>query len=176
MRALQRKPALSNCGRSGNPGLFAVTWKYCFATERGLFFTIVPRRSIYGRSFCEMLFHYQIHDYYLCRQSVDMRKGIDSLSGIVSHHLGKNPLSGDLFIFINRRGNQVKMLHWQGDGFALFYKRLERGTYEFSPAGGLFSGEQITAERLLFLLQGVQLCSVRKRKRYTHFAGFAVDN
>ena len=109
-----------------------------------------------------MLFHYQIRDYYLCATFTDMRKGIDSLSGMVTNELQKNPFTGDLFIFINRRKNQIKMLHWQGDGFALFYKRLEKGTYEFP------SGESLNAERLLFLLQGVVLKSVKKRTRYSH--------
>ena len=85
-----------------------------------------------------------------------------SLCGLVNNELKQSPLSGDLFIFINRRKTQVKMLHWQGDGFAVFYKRLERGTYEV-PATGLLNSEQV-----LFLLQGVVLQSVKKRKRYSH--------
>ena len=93
-----------------------------------------------------------------------MRKGIDSLTGTVRNELLKNPLTGDLFIFINRRKNQIKMLHWQGDGYALFYKRLEKGTYENPSSEHLY----ITTEQLLFLLQGVMLKSVRKHKRYVH--------
>ena len=91
-----------------------------------------------------------------------MRKGIDSLAGVVVNELGKNPLTGDLFIFINRRKSQLKMLHWQGDGYALFYKRLEQGTYE------LPVNNQITYEQVLFLLQGLVLKSVEKHKRYSH--------
>lgn len=109
-----------------------------------------------------MLFHYQIRDYYLCTTFTDMRKGIDSLSGIVTNELRKSPLTGDLFIFVNRRKNQLKMLHWQGDGYAIFYKRLEKGTYEFPKEN------KITCEQLLFLLQGVVLKSVKKHARYTH--------
>lgn len=109
-----------------------------------------------------MLFHYQVLNYYLCTVQADMRKGIDALSGIVTNELQKNPLTGDLFIFINRRKNQLKMLHWQGDGYAVFYKRLEKGTYEFP------KGNTITSEQLLFLLQGVVLKSVKKHARYTH--------
>lgn len=109
-----------------------------------------------------MLFHYQICNYYLCATFTDMRKGIDSLSGLVNNELHKNPFTGDLFIFINRRKNQIKMLHWQGDGFAVFYKRLEKGTYEFP------TGEFLNAEQLLFLLQGVTLKSIKKRPRYSH--------
>ena len=115
-----------------------------------------------------MLFHYQVRDYFLYSQFIDMRKGIDSLAGIVTNHLQKDALTGDLFIFINRRGNQIKMLHWQGDGFGVFYKRLEKGTFEL-PANNLnLSSQQISPEKLLFILQGVSLKSVKKRMRYTH--------
>jgi transposase len=94
-----------------------------------------------------------------------MRKGIDSLCGIVKNELNKSPLLGDLFIFINRRRNQIKMLHWQGDGFAVFYKRLEKGTYEVPTAKN--NCAEITAEQLLFILQGVVLKSVKKKPRYS---------
>ena len=109
-----------------------------------------------------MLFHYQVRDYYLYTSHTDMRKGIDSLVGLVNNELKKNPLSGDLFIFINRKKNQLKLLHWQGDGYAVFYKRLEKGTYEFPKEN------KITSEQLLFLLQGIVLKSVKKHKRYSH--------
>lgn len=109
-----------------------------------------------------MLFHYQVRGYYLCTTHTDMRKGVDSLAGLVTNELKKSPLSGDLFIFINRRKNQIKMLHWQGDGYAIFYKRLEKGTYEIP------DNNHITGEQLLFLLQGVILKSVKKHIRYSH--------
>lgn len=114
-----------------------------------------------------MLFHYQVREYFLYSGFVDMRKGIDSLSGLVKNELGKNPLTGDLFIFINRRRRQIKMLHWQGDGFAVFYKRLEKGTYEVLPAENKADSILITPEKLLFILQGVTLKSVKKRTRYS---------
>lgn len=107
-----------------------------------------------------MLFHYPIREYYFYSDAVDMRKGIDSLVGIVRSSMS-DPLSGTLFIFLNKRRTQIKMLHWQGDGFAVFYKRLERGTYE-SVNGGIIKSEQ-----LLFLLQGVVIKSIRKHKRYS---------
>jgi transposase len=113
-----------------------------------------------------MLFHYQIRNYYLYDQSADMRSGIDSLSGLVRNQLQKNPLSGDLFIFVNKRKTQLKLLHWQEDGFALFYKRLEKGTYELPKLKG--NSPQINAEQLLFMLQGIALKTLQKHKRYTH--------
>jgi transposase len=114
-----------------------------------------------------MLFHYQIRSYFLYTETTDMRKGIDSLSGIVSNELKKNPLTGDLFIFMNARRNQLKMLHWQGDGFALYYKRLEKGTYEL-PDKSNSNCLDLTPERLLHILQGVVLKSVQLRIRYQH--------
>ena len=79
-----------------------------------------------------------------------MRKCIDFLSGIVSNKFKKNPLKGDLFIFMNARHNQLKMLHWQGDGFALYYKRLEKGTYEL-PDNQKNNCLDLTPDRLLHM-------------------------
>ena len=114
-----------------------------------------------------MLFHYQVRDYYLYPGVVDMRKGIDSLAAIVNNELGKDPLTGDLFVFINRRRKQIKMLHWQDDGFALFYKRLEKGTYELPAVMNNSRAFSLTADQLIFILQGVSLKSVKKRTRYS---------
>ena len=114
-----------------------------------------------------MLFHYHIKNYYVYSQSTDMRRGIDSLSGLVTNQLKQNPLCGDLYIFLNRRKTQLKLLHWQDDGFALFFKRLEKGTYELPSLDGNLSS-QINAEQLLFMLQGVALKTVQKRLRYSH--------
>lgn len=103
--------------------------------------------------------------YFLYRHQTDMRKGFDGLSGIVRNDLGQDPLSGDVFIFINRRRNQVKLLLWEGDGFSLYYKRLERGTYEVPSTG---DGVSVTLRReeLMLILQGISLRSVQRRKRY----------
>ena len=68
--------------------------------------------------------------YYLHVNATDMRKGFDSLCGIVTSELKMDVLSGAVFIFINKKHNQVKLLLWEGDGFAIYYKRLEKGTYE----------------------------------------------
>lgn len=64
-------------------------------------------------------------------ESVDGRKGIDSLAGVVQSVLQGDPMSGDLFVFKNRRGDKLKILAWLGDGFALYLRRLERGTFAF---------------------------------------------
>ena len=100
--------------------------------------------------------------YYLYRGHADVRKSFDSLSGMVRDHLQKDPLSGDVFVFMNRRRNQIKLLCWERDGFMMFYKRLEKGTYEL-PAG---ADELVSVEVLSCLLQGIRLSTVRKRTRY----------
>jgi len=101
--------------------------------------------------------------YFLYRLPCDMRFGMYSLSGLVRNELGQDPLSGDVFVFIGKRGNQIRLLQWDGDGFALYIKKLEQGTFEW-PAG---DEEVITSHQLTLLLQGVMLKTVRLRKRYS---------
>lgn len=107
-----------------------------------------------------------VHRCYLYRGRTDMRKGIDTLSGLVRNELGKDPLSGELFVFFNRSHSLVKILMWDQDGFALYQKRLERGTFEM-PDGHLVH-EAITAGQLNLILAGVSLKNVRLRPRYQH--------
>lgn len=104
--------------------------------------------------------------YYLYRSPTDMRKGFDSLCGIVTSELRMNVLSGSVFIFINKKRGQVKLLLWEGDGFAIYYKRLEKGTYELPATNDNTNNIAISNEALQYILQGVFLKSVRKRKRY----------
>jgi transposase len=102
--------------------------------------------------------------YFFYRQQADMRKGFDGLSGYVRNELGRDPLTGDIFIFINRRRNQIKLLLFEGDGFSVYHKRLERGSYEI-PDGGE-DCLVLQRDQLQFILQGVVLKSVRRRKRF----------
>lgn len=101
--------------------------------------------------------------YFLYRKPCDMRYGIYSLAGLVRNELGLAPLSGDVFVFIGKRANQVRLLQWDRDGFALYIKRLERGTFEW-PSGG---SAALTSQQVTFLMEGVMLKTVRLRKRYT---------
>lgn len=101
--------------------------------------------------------------YFLYRTPCDMRFGIYSLAGLVRNELGQNPLSGDVFVFIGKRGNQVRLLQWDRDGFALYIKKLEQGTFEW-PEG---NQPAITSHSMTLLMEGVMLKSVRLRKRYT---------
>ena len=67
--------------------------------------------------------------YQLYNKSCDMRKSFDGLSGLVSNELGRDPLSGEVFIFLNRHRNLIKLLHWESGGFVMYYKRLETGRF-----------------------------------------------
>jgi transposase len=109
---------------------------------------------------------------FLCTVAADMRKSFDGLAEMVRQHLGQDPLSGDLFVFRSKRGDRVKLLYWNSDGLAIWYKRLEEGTFVFPaiPVDGQGKvgehGLTIRAADLAMLLDGIDLSSVRRRKRY----------
>ena len=88
------------------------------------------------------------HNYYIYTISVDMRKGYDGLSGLVRNEWKKDPLSGDVFIFLSKQRNKIKLLHWQNDGFIIYSKRLEKGTFELPKDHSI----EITAHQLQFIL------------------------
>lgn len=104
--------------------------------------------------------------YYLFQSPTDMRKGFDSLSGIVSSQMDCNSTSGDVFIFLNRARTHVKLLLWEGDGFSLYYKRLEQGTYELPVYTNSGSTMSVTSQQLQCILQGIKLTKIEYRKRY----------
>lgn len=103
--------------------------------------------------------------YFLYREDTDMRKGFDGLSGVVRQALNKDPLSGDVFIFLNKRRTQIKLLLWERDGFSIYHKRLERGTYEL-PLHNSTHGIELRSDELMLILQGISLKSVRRRGRF----------
>jgi transposase len=94
-----------------------------------------------------------------------MRKGFDSLSGIVKSQMALNALNGSVFIFMNRRRTHVKLLLWEGDGFSIYYKRLEKGTYEFPSGLNQSATIAVDARQLQFILQGVSLKKISLRPR-----------
>ncbi|MCC6599222.1 MAG: IS66 family insertion sequence element accessory protein TnpB [Crocinitomicaceae bacterium] len=107
------------------------------------------------------------HRYFVYRSACDMRKGFDGLSGLVMNEFKLDPLSGDVFVFFSRTGNRVKLLRWEDDGFAIYSKRLEKGTYEMlrDKNGGVI---EIKSEQMQFILSGIILSSVKKKVRYEH--------
>lgn len=107
-------------------------------------------------------------NFHLYRHATDMRKGFDGLSGLVRNKLGKDPLDGSAYIFLNRRGNRIKILVWEAGGFTLYYKLLEKGTFQ-RPA--LLENQQssnVSWQQLMLIVQGIELQSVKHRKRYKH--------
>lgn len=101
----------------------------------------------------------------------DMRKSFDGLCGLVEQELGQQVESGHLFLFFNRRHNRVKVLYFVGDGLVIFYRRLERGTFEVPRTAKAeddkTSGVELRWSDLALILEGIELSSVRRRKRWT---------
>ena len=95
-------------------------------------------------------------------EPTDMSYGINSLAGLVCNKLGFDPMNGDVFVFLGKRSNQIRFLQWDRDGFAMYIKKLEQGTFERP----VLPGNAVSSGQLSLLLQGVRLVSVRYRKRY----------
>jgi transposase len=104
---------------------------------------------------------------FVALEPVDMRRGFDGLSALVQQVLELDPLSGHMFLFRNRRRDRLKILFWDGDGYALFYKRLARGTFEFPvPEAPHSRSVEIRSSELSMLLDGIELRGRRRRPRY----------
>jgi transposase len=104
--------------------------------------------------------------YFLYQGYADMRKGFDGLSGLVEQQMHRSVLSGDVYVFVNRRRNMIKLLCWDQDGFALYHKRLERGCYELPKT----ADSELKTDLLMCILSGIKIGSIKKRKRYVHSA------
>jgi len=104
--------------------------------------------------------------YFLYREPTDIRRSFDGLCGLVTERLGQNPMSGDVFIFINKPRNRMKLLKWEPGGFVLFYKRLERGTFELPdpPIAGL--SHRIGYGELTMMVTGISMRYAKKRRRF----------
>jgi transposase len=107
---------------------------------------------------------------WLATVPTDMRKGFDGLVQLVSSHVRKNVLEGGLFVFVNRRRDRIKLLWWEEDGLAIFYKRLERGTFELPKVAADTTSVVLTPTELGLILGGIELSSVRRRNRYKRSA------
>lgn len=95
----------------------------------------------------------------------DMRKGFNGLSGLVRQEFDADPTDGSLFIFINRRRDRMKLLHFEGGGFWLYYRLLESGTFELLKSDAGTHRLQLDATELAMLLSGVSLVAARKRRK-----------
>lgn len=111
---------------------------------------------------------------FLCTQPTDMRRSFDGLMGMTQQLLKQDPLSGHLFVFRNRNRDRLKILYWDRDGLAIWYKRLEQGTFQFPtdllPKEKHAAGVEVTASQLSLLLGGIDLRSVKQRKRWKQSA------
>jgi transposase len=97
-------------------------------------------------------------------EPVDGRKSFDGLAAVVTTQLGRDPLSGDWFVFKNRRGDRLKILAWQGDGFALYLRRLERGTFAFPATKA--TEVSVTTTELAMILGGIEWQATKRRPRF----------
>ena len=101
---------------------------------------------------------------WLLATPTDMRKSFDGLVGLAQEHCQQNVLDGGLFLFVNKRRDRIKLLWWDDDGLVIWYKRLEAGTFEVPVSDD--SHITLTTTQLSLLLGGIELASVKQRKRY----------
>jgi transposase len=102
---------------------------------------------------------------YLCVEPTDMRKSYDTLALLVRDHLRGDPLSGSWFVFRGKRGNRLKILYFDGDGYAIWQKRLEVGTFEFPKVPVEATSVEVRAADLALILSGIDLAA-KRRHRY----------
>ncbi|MEA3421073.1 MAG: IS66 family insertion sequence element accessory protein TnpB [Acidobacteriota bacterium] len=104
--------------------------------------------------------------FYLYTHPTDMRKGFNGLSGIIISTLKCDPLSGDVYVFINRRKDRIKLLFWDKGGFWIFYKLLEKGTFQrpFSELGK--DSVDLSYDELIMILEGIDLSTIKRKTRY----------
>jgi transposase len=103
---------------------------------------------------------------YLCTSPCDMRRSFDGLHALATDTMRLNAFDGHLFVFGNRRRDRVKILYWDRDGFAVWAKRLEEGTYALPFGDSSESRREITAQELGAILSGIDLSHAKRRKRY----------
>jgi transposase len=103
---------------------------------------------------------------FLCMQVTDMRRSFDRLAEMVQQSLQQDPLSGHLFVFRNRSGDKLKIFYWDSDGFAQWYKRLEEGIFRFPRIVDGQSSIEVKASELAMLLEGIDLRSIKRIKRF----------
>lgn len=106
--------------------------------------------------------------YFLYLPPCDMRRSFAGLTGMVTNEMQRDCTTGDVFLFINKNRNKIKLLVWDRTGFAIYYKQLTEGTFELPQACSDSQQLSVSWENLIMILEGIQLKSVRLRKRKTH--------
>jgi transposase len=104
--------------------------------------------------------------YYLCAGSCDLRKGFDSLSGVVRSEMGRNPLSGEVFIFVNKPCTSIKLLHWERGGLVIYHKRLERGRFSLPALNTTTQSFHLQWTDLVMMIEGISFEKIRYKKRF----------
>ena len=108
----------------------------------------------------------QHNKFHLFRPRVDMRKGFDGLSGLIRSQMNRNPMDGEVYIFINKRRDKMKLLVWEPGGFMLYYKRLEQGTFELPKVAQDQDHIHIKWETIMLMISGIRLEKIIQKKRY----------
>lgn len=103
------------------------------------------------------------HTFLLYPKACDMRKSFNGLCGIVANELGRAAHNGEVFVFINRKNNQMKLLHWEPGGFVLYYKRLEQGTFAKAKGDRI----QISWSDLVLMVEGIQILKSSQKRRFS---------
>ena len=105
---------------------------------------------------------------FLYRLPTDMRKSFHGLVALTESALKQDPLSGSLFVFVNRRRDRIKILYWGQTGFCIWYQQLQKGTYQLPDEDSLAEREtiEVTRSQLSLILDGIDLSSARQRKRF----------
>lgn len=104
--------------------------------------------------------------YYLYLGVTDMRKSFDGLCGLVQDELQRNPFSGEVFLFINKKGDKLKLLKWEPGGFVLYYKRLEEGTFSFPVLNEQKQCYEMRWTDFIMMVEGIDWQKVERKKRY----------
>lgn len=104
------------------------------------------------------------HTYQFYIKPCDMRKGFDSLVGLIKNELSRDPLSGEVYVFVNRTRSFIKLLHWENGGFVLYYKRLEEGTFTLPGKEG--TSRAISWPELVLMVEGIEVKNYIQKRRY----------
>jgi len=102
---------------------------------------------------------------YLCKEPTDMRRSFDSLAMMVQGVIKQDPLSGHVFVFCNKRGNSLKLLYWDRDGYAIWYKRLEKGTFKIPL--NVTEDQGLEHHQLAMMLEGIDFTKIKRTRRFS---------
>ncbi len=104
--------------------------------------------------------------FQLYSQPTDMRKSFDSLCGIIQNNLGESPTNGNVYVFINKSRNKIKLLHWSGSSFTLYYKRLESGTFEHPQYDIQTASYNLSYSQMVMLVDGISIKNIQKKQLF----------